>query len=63
MVKWATIRAPEGAEIDRAMIPKVPGCDKKTAYADAHPPPVVRSEGLSQLPDSDARQPVRHESL
>jgi hypothetical protein len=30
---------PAGAEIDRAMIPKVPYNDKKSAYANAHRAP------------------------
>ena len=35
-MKWATIRGPKAPKIDRAMIPKVPGYDKKSAPAGAH---------------------------
>jgi hypothetical protein len=43
-MKWATIRGPKAPKIDRAMIPKVPGYDKKSADEDAHRVPASRWE-------------------
>jgi hypothetical protein len=53
---------PEGPEIDRAMIPKVPRYDKKSAAVGAHrtlargPPTNPRSPGT---PDTAAHLPFR----
>jgi hypothetical protein len=62
-VKQATIQAPAGAEIDRAMIPKVPGCDEKSAYAGAHPLSAARKEDVPRARHTAAHQPARRESL
>ena len=57
---------PEGPEIDRAMIPKVPGYDEKSTAAGAHRT-LARgpqtSPGSPDSPDTTAHLPFRGKSL
>ncbi|WP_090686605.1 hypothetical protein [Paraburkholderia phenazinium] len=55
--------SPEGAEIDRAMIPKVPGCNKKSACAGAHRPLVTVAGKQRTLASRDGERRVGSESL
>jgi hypothetical protein len=62
-MKWATIRGPKAPKIDRAMIPKVPGYDKKTADEDAHRTPASTREMSPRSADVAGYLPLPGKSL